>query len=111
MSATPQAPEGRRAAGERAPRFNANSLDTAKSLRFIHLKHTAGEVPAIGEFLNTPDGQWLVQKYWTEQPVRNNFAKTLGKYQLYLQTGGGKFLLLLCLLCFQPMPHHAHFCL
>lgn len=80
--------------GSRAGEYwTRDHIDTADTLKFIHIQKQAGVVPDIEEFLRTPIGRQLVQK-WGDgtkgtKKVKYNFRLTLSRYEEWRNTGGG----------------------
>ena len=68
-------------------------LDTADTLKYIHIQTTAGLTPDVEEFLLTAIGKQLCAK-WGQgakgvKKVKYNFANTLARYRDWRDTGGG----------------------
>ena len=82
------------ARGSRAGEYwTRDHLDTADTLKFIHIQKQAGVVPDVEEFLRTPIGKQLVEKWGAgtkgAKKVKYNFRLTLGRYEEWRNSGGG----------------------
>lgn len=74
-------------------------IDTAETLKFIHIQTQAGVTPDVEDFLKTPVGKQLAKK-WGEgtkgvKKVKYNFAGTLLRYKEWIDTGAGSGRILL----------------
>ena len=73
--------------------WTRDHLDTAETLKYIHIQIAANVVPDVEEFLRTPIGQQLAQKWGAgtkgTKKVKYNFAGTLARYKEWRDTGGG----------------------
>jgi hypothetical protein len=70
------------------PQFRRDSEDTGYTLRFIHTKKELGEEPTYEAFIQTPEGQRLLNTY-NRRKVRYNFETTLQRYNSWSHLAGG----------------------
>lgn len=92
--------------------WTRDHIDTADTLKYIHIQTQAGITPDADDFLKTAIGKQLAKK-WGDgtkgaKKVKYNFAGTLARYKEWRDTGAGSGLLILfwlsCLL-FQSKAH------